>query len=118
MKKNNYLSIGKNVIDLEITALKKLKRSLDNSFNQAVEVISKCESKVILCGVGKSGLIASKISATFSSVGTPSLYYLRVTLLTVIWEEFQEKICVLISYSGNTEELKNLSNLLIEIELN
>ena len=46
--------------------------NLNNSFNLAVEQIVKCQSKVILCGVGKSGLIASKIAATLASVGTPS----------------------------------------------
>ena len=72
MKKNNYKKIAKNVIDLEIKALKKLKKKINNSFNVAVDAIVNCKSKVILCGVGKSGLIASKIAATFSSVGTPS----------------------------------------------
>ena len=69
MKKNNYKKIAKEVIDLEIQALKKLKKSINNSFDQAVNAISKCQSKIILCGVGKSYLIASKISATLSSVG-------------------------------------------------
>ena len=72
MKKKDYRKLGKNVIDLEIKALKKLKNSINNSFNDAVEAIVKCQSKVILCGVGKSGLIAAKIAATLSSVGTPS----------------------------------------------
>ena len=72
MKKENYKKIAKNVIDLEIQALKKLKKSINNSFNDAVNAIVKCNSKIILCGVGKSGLIAAKISATLSSVGTPS----------------------------------------------
>ena len=70
--KKNFSKIGKNVIDLEIKALKKLKKLIGVSFNAAVNLIDKCKSKVILCGVGKSGLIASKISATFSSVGIPS----------------------------------------------
>ena len=72
MKKKDYKKIAKNVIDLEISALKKLKNSINNSFSEAVEAIAKCQSKVIVCGVGKSGLIAAKISATLSSVGTPS----------------------------------------------
>ena len=55
MKKINYLKSAKNVIDLEIDALKKLKKNLNNSFNLAVDQISKCQSKVVLCGVGKSG---------------------------------------------------------------
>ena len=64
MKKKNFLDIGKNVINLEIKALNNLKKNLNNSFNLAVEQIVKCQSKVILCGVGKRGLIANKISAT------------------------------------------------------
>ena len=72
MGKKDYKKIAKNVIDLEIKALKKLKNSINNSFNDAVNAIAKCQSKIILCGVGKSGLIAAKISATLSSVGTPS----------------------------------------------
>ena len=70
--KKKYNNIGKEVIELQIRALQKLKKSIGSSFNQAIEVLSKCQSKIILCGVGKSGLIASKISATLSSVGTPS----------------------------------------------
>ena len=56
MKK--FISIGKEVIDLEIKALQKLKKNINNSFGEAVIQIAKCNSKVILCGVGKSGLIA------------------------------------------------------------
>ena len=72
MKKKNYRVIAKDVIDLEIKALQALKKSLDKNFDKAVNAIVNCHSKVILCGVGKSGIIASKISATLSSIGTPS----------------------------------------------
>ena len=72
MKNKKFISTAKDVINLEIKALQKLKKNLNNSFNEAVINIAKCPSKVILCGVGKSGLIASKIAATLSSVGTPS----------------------------------------------
>lgn len=51
MKKKNFIKIGKAVINLEIKALNKLKNSLSNSFNLAVENIVKCQSKVILCRV-------------------------------------------------------------------
>ena len=64
MNKKNFIKIAKDVINLEIKALSKLKNNLNNSFNLAVEQIVKCQSKVILCGVGKSGLIANKIAAT------------------------------------------------------
>ena len=72
MTKKNFFKIAKNVIDLEIKALRVLKKNINKSFNEAVYQIANCQSKVILCGVGKSGLIASKIAATLASVGTPS----------------------------------------------
>ena len=64
MNNKKFISVAKNVISLEIKALQALKKIINNSFSQAVKQISKCQSKVILCGVGKSGLIASKIAAT------------------------------------------------------
>jgi len=109
MKKKDYKKIAKNVIDLEIKALKKLKNSINNSFNSAVEVITKCQSKVILCGVGKSGLIAAKISATLSSVGTPSFSLSANDCSHGDLGSISKKdILILISYSGSTEELKNI----------
>ena len=72
MNKNNFTSVAKDVINLEIKALQNLKKIINTSFNKAVVNIARCQSKVILCGVGKSGLIAKKIAATFSSVGTPA----------------------------------------------
>ena len=107
--KNLSSEIGKNVIDLQIKALKKLKHSLDKSFDEAVKAISKCKSKVIICGVGKSGIIASKISATLSSVGTPSFSISANDCSHGDLGKITKKdILILISYSGNTNELKNI----------
>ena len=109
MKKKDYKKIAKNVINLEINALKKLKNSINNSFNDAVEAIAKNQSKVILCGVGKSGLIAAKISATLSSVGTPSFSLSANDCSHGDLGSISKKdILILISYSGSTEELKNI----------
>ena len=109
MIKEDYKKIAKNVIDLEIKALKKLKSSINNSFNDAVEAISRCQSKVILCGVGKSGLIAAKISATLSSVGTPSFSLSANDCSHGDLGSISKKdVLILISYSGNSEELKNI----------
>jgi len=109
MRKNNYTKIGRNVIDLEIKALKKLKNKLNHSFNKAVNAIVNCKSKVILCGVGKSGLIASKISATFSSVGTPSFTVSANDCSHGDMGAISKKdVLILISYSGNSAELKNI----------
>ena len=109
MKKKDYKKIAKNVIDLEIKALKKLKNSINNSFNNAVQAITNCQSKVILCGVGKSGLIAAKISATLSSVGTPSFSLSANDCSHGDLGSISKKdILILISYSGSSEELKNI----------
>tara|TARA_B100001063_G_C16747338_1_gene548304 strand:- start:670 stop:1635 length:966 start_codon:yes stop_codon:yes gene_type:complete len=107
--KKQASEIGKEVIDLQIKSLKKLKNFINKSFEDAVELIVRCKSKVILCGVGKSGIIASKISATLASVGAPSFSISandcshgdlgRISNLDIL---------ILISYSGNTEELKNI----------
>ena len=107
MKKNNYKKIAKDVIDLEIQALKKLKNSINDSFNQAVNSIVKCQSKTILCGVGKSYLIASKIAATLSSVGCPSFALSASDCSHGDLGSISKKdILILISNSGETEELK------------
>lgn len=106
-KKKNYKKIAKEVIDLEIKALKKLKTSINSSFNEAIEAITNCQSKVILCGVGKSGLIAAKISATLSSVGTPSFCVSANDCLHGDLGSISKKdVLILISNSGKTEELK------------
>jgi arabinose-5-phosphate isomerase len=104
-----FIPLAKKVIDLEIQALQKLKKKIDNSFNKAVVEIAKCKSKVILCGVGKSGLIAAKISATLSSVGTPSFNLSASDSSHGDLGSISKKdILILISYSGKTNELKNI----------
>ena len=109
MKENNYNYIARNVIDLEIKALQKLKRSISSSFSKAVSAIVNCKSKVILCGVGKSGIIASKIASTLSSVGTPSFSLSANDCSHGDMGSISKKdILILISYSGSSEELKNV----------
>ena len=74
MKNSNFNKIAKEVINTEIKGLKKLKKSFDKSFLKALDVISKCNGKVILAGIGKSGLICRKISSTLCSIGISSFY--------------------------------------------
>ena len=107
--KNDLKKIAKNVIELEINGLKKLKKYINSSFNNAVEVIANCQSKVILAGVGKSGLIASKIADTLSSVGTPS-FNLSASEASHgdLGMVSKKDILILISNSGETSELKNI----------
>ena len=109
MKKKKYIKVAKEVIDLEIKALTKLKNNINESFNSAVEQILRCQSKVILCGVGKSGLIANKIASTLSSVGTPSFYLSANDSSHGDLGSISKKdVLILISNSGETNELKNI----------
>ncbi len=109
MKNKKFISTANNVINLEIKALQNLKKNLNKSFCDAVIKIAKCQSKVILCGVGKSGLIASKISATLASVGTPSF---SISASEASHGDLgmisKNDILILLSYSGKTSELKNI----------
>ena len=109
MNKKKFISIAKDVINLEIEALQSLKKNLNKSFNDAVFQIANCQSKVILCGVGKSGLIASKIAATLASVGTPSFSLMASEASHGDLGMISKKdILILISNSGETNELKNI----------
>ena len=104
-----FIVTAKKVIDLEIKALQQLKKAISSSFDKAVIEIAKCQSKVIVCGVGKSGLIASKIAATLSSVGTPSFNLSASDSSHGDLGSIQKKdVLILISYSGQTNELKNI----------
>ena len=107
--KKNIKSIANEVIDLEIYALKKLKSSLNSSIDMAVDLLTKCQSKVIVCGVGKSGIIASKIAATLSSVGTPAFNISANDCSHGDLGSITKKdVVILISNSGNSSELKNI----------
>jgi len=109
MLKKKFILTAKEVINLEIKALQNLKKTLNNSFNQAVSEIIKCQSKVILCGVGKSGLIASKIAATLASVGTPSFSISASEASHGDLGMISKKdVLIILSNSGDTSELRNI----------
>ena len=107
--KKKIKSIANEVIDLEINALRKLKSSLNSSIDNAVDLLTRCQSKVIVCGVGKSGIIASKIAATLSSVGTPAFNISANDCSHGDLGSITKKdVVILISNSGNSSELKNI----------
>lgn len=107
--KKKIKTIANEVIDLEINALKKLKSSLNSSLDKAVNLLTNCQAKVIVCGVGKSGIIASKIAATLSSVGTPAFNISANDCSHGDLGSITKKdVVVLISNSGNSSELKNI----------
>ena len=107
--KNSFSALGKSVIQSELNALKKLKKSINKDFDKIVLSILKCKGKVIFSGVGKSGIISRKISSTLSSLGVPSFYvdagscsHGDMGMIT------SGDVLILISHSGETSELKNL----------
>jgi arabinose-5-phosphate isomerase len=97
---------GRRVLHLEQEALAAIESRLGTEFARAVELIAKSKGRVIVCGVGKSGLIARKIAATLTSTGTPATYLHPVDSvhgdLGIVG---QDDISILISKSGESDEL-------------
>jgi len=109
MKKNNYINLAKKAANLQIKELKKINKVFNDSFIKAVDLILNCKGKIIFAGIGKSGLIARKISATFSSVGIPSFFCDPAQALHGDMGQIEKKdILIIFSYSGNTSELTNM----------
>ena len=115
MNKNKYIKLAKKSASTQINELKKINKVFNKSFIQAVDLILNCKGKIITAGIGKSGLIARKISATLSSVGTPS--FLSPDFNHGDLGQIEKKdILLIFSYSGNTAELNSLLNMQIDLE--
>ena len=109
MNKKNYISLASKAANTQIKELSKIKKVFNNSFIKAVDLILSCKGKVIFAGIGKSGLIARKISATFSSVGIPSFFCDPAQALHGDMGQIEKKdLLIIFSYSGNTSELSNM----------
>ncbi len=109
MNKKDYISLANKAANLQISELRKIKKIFTGSFIQAVDLILNCKGKVICAGIGKSGIIARKISATFSSVGIPSFFCDPAQALHGDMGQIERKdILIVFSYSGNTSELTNM----------
>jgi len=107
---------ARKVLKAEARALSGLSRKLGREFNQAVKLIYKCSGRVVVTGLGKSGIIGQKIAATFSSTGTPSLWLHPADGLHGDIGSVQPEDCVIaLSYSGETEELIRLLPILKKI---
>ncbi len=102
----NILNEGKRVFDIEIEALKCIQEALDNTFVQILELVTNCNGKVILTGIGKSGHIASKIAATFSSLGTPAFcLHPADAMHGDLGMISSNDVVIAISYSGESDEV-------------
>ncbi len=109
MTKPNYIKIAKQVVKIEILELKKINKLLNKSFIKTVDLIGNCKGKIICAGVGKSGIIARKISATLSSVGVSSFFLNPSEANHGDLGQIDKRDMLLIfSYSGNTSEILNM----------
>lgn len=100
---------GKEVIKIEANAISDLIESVDNEFVKAIKILLECKGRVVLTGMGKSGLIARKIVATLNSTGTAAIYLHPTDALHGdLGMVRKEDTVILISKSGATEELANL----------
>ena len=109
MSKVNHLSAAKRAAAIQISELKKINKIFDKSFTRAVELIASCKGKVISAGIGKSGLIARKVSATLSSVGISS-FFLNPSEANHgdLGQIDKRDLLLVFSYSGNTSEISNM----------
>ncbi len=112
MKKINFQKIAKKVIEEETVAIKKLKKSINYSFDKAVQkILNRKNGKIIFSGTGKSGAAGSLLSSTFSSVGIPSFFIdANDAGHGSLGGIEKNDILILISYSGETPELKTIIN--------
>lgn len=102
----DILTEGKRVFDTEITALKKTRDALDKIFVQIFKIVQTCSGKVIFTGMGKPGHIATKLAATFASLGTPSFYlHPAEAMHGDLGMVSEEDVVIAISYSGESDEI-------------
>lgn len=105
----SHLSSAQETLSLYANAISRLNHNLNENFTQAVEMILNCEGRLVVAGIGKSGLVGKKMVATFASTGTPS-FFLHPT------EAFHGDlgmlkpidVVILISYSGETDDVNKL----------
>ena len=109
MDRNSINNLAKNVLDIEAQSILRLKDNIGEEFDKAIDILYNCKGRVIITGMGKSGLIGRKIAATLTSTGTPS-YFLHPAESThgdsgIIT---RNDVVIAISNSGETQELLNL----------
>jgi arabinose-5-phosphate isomerase len=109
LRKNKIIADAKEVIQIERKAISEIEKRLDGNFSEAVEILTKCKGRVIVTGIGKSGIIAQKIVATFNSTGTPAVFLHSADSTHGDLGMIRNHDVVLcISKSGDSVELVNL----------
>ena len=104
-----YAKRAKEIFDEEIRELEKLKNSIDTSFDQVIDALYHCQGKVVMMGIGKTGIIAHKMAASFASTGTPSIFVNAAEAVHGDLGMINAKdIAILVSNSGSTNEILNI----------
>ncbi|MCL1888941.1 MAG: KpsF/GutQ family sugar-phosphate isomerase [Desulfovibrionaceae bacterium] len=105
----NWLNMARMTIDVEMEGLNAVKERLGESFNRAVDLLAICKGRVVISGLGKSGLVGRKLAATFSSTGTPAFFMHPVEAQHGDLGSIREEdVFIAISNSGKTDELNAL----------
>jgi arabinose-5-phosphate isomerase len=109
MERAVSLETARRVLRIEAEALAELQQRLDGSFERAVELLLGCKGRVVVVGMGKSGLIGRKIAATLSSTGTPSAFlHPAEALHGDLGMLMRDDVVLAVSYGGETEEIAAL----------
>lgn len=109
MRYNRFIKRAREVLKIEAQAISELISRIDNNFEAAVESIYDCKGRVVVTGMGKAGIIAQKLSATLSSTGSPSLWlHPAEAIHGDLGRVTKEDAVVVLSYSGQTEEISRL----------
>jgi len=104
---------AREVFDVEAKAIQSLKKRVGPDFKRAVNYICKCKGRIVVTGMGKGGIIGQKISATMSSLGTPSLWlHSAEAIHGDLGRVAKDDVVIVLSYSGETQEVKGLLPLL------
>jgi len=115
-KKMNIIKRAKEVLDIEAKAVLCLKSRISGEFLRAVEIILKCRGRVVISGMGKTGIIGQKFSATLASTGTPSLFlHTAEAIHGDLGKVTAEDVVIILSNSGSTSEMKQLLPILKKI---
>jgi len=108
-KPKEIINWAKEVLSIEAEGIASLEDSLDENFLNAIRILSTCKGKIVVTGMGKAGIIGQKFSATLSSTGTSSFWLHAAEAVHGDLGRIEEKdVVVVLSYSGETEEIKNL----------
>lgn len=109
IKPENYIELSKEVFDLEIEELKKVRDKIGNEIEDAVEMIFESKGRVVITGIGKSGIIGKKITASLASTGTQAIFMNAAEgLHGDLGMIYKDDIVIAISNSGSSQEVVNL----------